>query len=90
MNDSHGMSAMNNRRDILRGCLRCGGLFVVGGVAAALAWRGPHGNCLRSDPCGACPLFTGCGLPKAHDAKSHGTASPAAAASNNNARSKHA
>ncbi|MEI6653223.1 MAG: hypothetical protein WCP45_00505 [Verrucomicrobiota bacterium] len=61
---------MIHRRDILRGCLRCGGLLALGGGAAALGWRSLHVTCPRTDPCGGCPLFSACGLPKALDAKS--------------------
>ena len=60
---------MNHRRDILRGCLRCGGLLALGGVASALGWRSLHGNCQQSAPCGTCPLFSACELPQALDAK---------------------
>jgi len=73
MNEIHGMPGMNHRRDILRGCLRCGGLLALGGVASALGWRDLHGKCLRTGPCGGCPLFSGCGLPQALDAKSQHT-----------------
>jgi hypothetical protein len=68
MNEIHGMPGMNHRRDILRGCLRCGGLLALGGVASALGWRGLHGKCLRTGPCGGCPLFSDCGLTKAKNA----------------------
>ena len=83
MNES--TAAMTHRRDILRGCLRCGGLLALGGVAASLGWHSQHAHCPRTDPCGGCPLFGDCGLPKAQDAKSQaapdaktGAAKPAA------------
>jgi hypothetical protein len=83
MNASQSIRTMNHRRDILRGCLRCGGLLALGGVASALGWRSVHGKCLRTAPCGACPLVSGCGLPQAMESKSQerldakrGTANP--------------
>ena len=62
-------SGMNHRRDILRGCLRCGGLLAIGGVASALGWRSLHGNCQQTAPCGVCPLLSACDLPQARDAR---------------------
>jgi hypothetical protein len=62
---------MRHRRVFLRDCVRCGGLLAIGGTASALGWRTFNGSCLRSNPCGACPLFTGCDLPKAIDVKRH-------------------
>jgi len=70
MNPRESNSGMSQRRDILRGGLRCGGLLVLGGVASALGWRSLHGQCPRTNPCGGCPLFADCGLPKALDTKS--------------------
>ncbi|MEI6675490.1 MAG: hypothetical protein WCO57_09960 [Verrucomicrobiota bacterium] len=61
---------MIHRRDILRGCLRCGGLLALGGGASALGWRSLHGACPRTAPCGSCPQFSACGLPGALEAKS--------------------
>ena len=78
------------RRDILRTCLRGGGLLALGGIAAALGWRNPRGTCPRTDPCGGCPLFDGCGLPKARDAKNGDAATPTAAGSNKQRVSPHA
>lgn len=60
---------MMNRRDILRTGLRGGALLALGGMASMLGWRSLHGTCTRTNPCGACPLFDGCALPKAWDAK---------------------
>lgn len=60
---------MTPRREILRGCLRLGGLLTLGGVASLLGWRGANGKCVRTNPCGGCPLFSGCDLPKANKAK---------------------
>lgn len=57
--------AMKSRREILRDCARGGGLLALAGVTAVLGWRSLRGNCPRSHPCGGCPLFTGCELPKA-------------------------
>lgn len=62
---------MIHRREFLRGWLRCGGLLALGGVATVLGWRGSHGKCVRTNPCGGCPLFSGCDLPKANEAKKH-------------------
>ncbi|MCX6874781.1 MAG: hypothetical protein NTW21_13380 [Verrucomicrobia bacterium] len=81
---------MQNRRDILRGCLRGGGLLALAGLASALGWRSLHGKCLRADPCGGCPGFSGCGLPKAMQSKRAGTAHPTAARSNTKNASQHA
>ncbi|MCX6867282.1 MAG: hypothetical protein NTV46_13870 [Verrucomicrobia bacterium] len=88
MNDIQGIPIMHHRRNILLGGLRCGGLLALGGVASLLGWRSLHGTCLRNDPCGACPLFTACGLPKALDAKTPNPASPPAAGANPKTRSK--
>ena len=54
---------MTHRRDILRGCLRCGGLLALGGIAASLGWHCLNGSCQRTNPCGGCPLFDACGVP---------------------------
>ena len=89
MNEIRGMPIMHHRRDILRGCLRGGGLLALCGIASLLGWRSLHGRCLPGDPCGACPWFSACGLPKALEAKSHHPGGPSAAGSNNNAFSKH-
>ncbi len=62
-------SHMIQRREFLRSWMRCGGLLALGGVATLLGWRGAHGKCVRSNPCGGCPLFSGCDLPKANEAK---------------------
>ena len=69
---------MLQRRDILRSCLRGGGLLALGGVAALLGTRTLSGSCLRTNPCGGCPLFTGCELPKAKDSKTGGALAPRA------------
>ncbi len=58
------------RREMLRRCLRGGGLAAVGGLAAWLAARSLRAGCLRANPCGDCPWFSGCDLPKAREAKS--------------------
>ena len=89
MNGIQGMAIMHHRRDILRGCLRWGGLLVLGGGASLLGWRGARGTCPRGNPCGACPLFTDCRLPGAMDKKNNGAATPSAAASNKKPGSKH-
>ena len=69
MNAPDPMPTSNHRREILRTCLRGGGLIALGGVASLLGWRSARGNCVRKNPCGACPLFSACDLPKAQDAK---------------------
>lgn len=65
-----GIHHMTHRRDILRSCLRYGGLLALGGIAASLAWRGRNAQCPRHSPCGGCPAFGDCALPKALDTKS--------------------
>ncbi len=70
MSTNEGIGRMTYRRDILRTCLRCGGFLALGGIAASLGWRGRHGQCPRSNPCGGCPVFGDCSLPKALDTKS--------------------
>jgi len=60
---------MMHRREMLRACLRGGGLLALGGVASLLGWRSLHGKCVKNNPCGACPLLTDCDLPKANEAK---------------------
>jgi len=70
MNAHEGIILMTHRRDILRSCLRWSGLFALGGIAASLGWRSRHGQCPRSNPCGGCPAFGECALPKALDTKS--------------------
>ena len=77
MNAMQRSSAMKSRREILLNCARGGGLLALGGVAAVLGWRSLHGTCLRSHPCGACPLFTGCELPKALENRPPTPAHPA-------------
>lgn len=52
------------RREFFARYARWGGLAALGAVAARLAWNG-RGTCDRPDPCGACPLLSGCSLPKA-------------------------
>jgi hypothetical protein len=64
---------MHQRRDILRGCLRCGGLLALGGIATTLGGRARRNECPRGNPCGGCPGFAGCGLPKALEAKTRNT-----------------
>ena len=56
--------AMTTRREILTRCARWGSLLALGGIAARLGWNG-GGKCDRPSPCGGCPLFAGCALPKA-------------------------
>ncbi len=60
---------MPDRRKFFHDCLRYGGLLSIGGVASVLGWRSLHGDCVRTNPCGACPLLSGCDLPKAVDSK---------------------
>ena len=64
MNAKHRSRAMQTRREILLTCARSGGLLALGGAAAMLGWRSLRGACHRSQPCGGCPLFSGCELPK--------------------------
>jgi hypothetical protein len=60
---------MKSRRNFLRSSLRCGGLIALGGGAALLGWRSAHSACMRTNPCGQCPLFDGCDLENARDLK---------------------
>jgi len=53
------------RREMLRRCLRCGGLVGLTGVASWLAARSLRADCAKAGPCGNCPQFSGCELPKA-------------------------
>jgi hypothetical protein len=69
MKTPHHNPVMNQRREVLRASLRFGGLMIVGGIATALGWRSARKPCVRPNPCGACPLFSGCDLPKAVEAK---------------------
>lgn len=69
MKTPHDITVMNQRREVLRASLRFGGLLVLGGIATALGWRSSRKPCVRPNPCGACPLFTGCDLPKAVETK---------------------
>lgn len=55
------------RRELLRRSLRLGGFGAIGGVAALLATRSR--DCTTAGPCGGCPLFKDCALPKAESAK---------------------
>lgn len=61
------MNSLLSRRELIRRGLRYGGLGAIGGVAALLASRSR--DCATSGPCGGCPLFKDCALPKAESAK---------------------
>lgn len=63
------MKATLTRREMVRRSLRYGGLGAVGGLAAWLGARSLQGDCRTRGPCGGCPLFDGCALPKAESAK---------------------
>jgi len=63
---------MTTRRAILKKSLRWGGLASLAGLTAFLARRSINAECTNSGPCGGCPLFSGCGLPKAESAKKSG------------------
>jgi hypothetical protein len=69
MNTRENNPFMENRREVLRTGLRCGGVLALGGIATLLGWRSVRGDCVKSSPCGACPLFSGCNLPKDHEVK---------------------
>jgi hypothetical protein len=60
---------MKSRRQFLLNCARGGGLLALGAMAIRLGSRSFDGTCVRSNPCGGCPLFTGCVLPKAAAAR---------------------
>ena len=61
------MNSFLTRREIIRRSLRFGGLGAIGGEAALLAARSR--DCTTTGPCGGCPLFKDCALPKAESAK---------------------
>lgn len=63
------------RREFLTRYARWGGLAALGAVTARLVWNG-RGTCQSPSPCGACPLFSGCALPKAQAAQSPAAAQP--------------
>lgn len=60
--------AMTTRREILTRFARWGSLLALGGIAARLGWQS-RGKCDRPSPCGGCPLFAGCALPKAAETR---------------------
>jgi hypothetical protein len=63
-----------NRREIMRMGLRGGGLSALALLASALGLRSLRNkDCRKASPCGACPLFAGCDLPKARQGEA-GTA----------------
>lgn len=78
MNPSPPKSAMNSRREILVRCARWGGLLALGGIAARLGWQS-RGKCDLPSACGGCPLFSGCALPKAGEARRQPAPPPAPA-----------
>jgi hypothetical protein len=61
-----------DRRALLRGSCRWAGLAALGGLAAWLGHRSLDRECTRAGPCGGCPQFSGCGLPKAKSAQQSG------------------
>ena len=67
---------MPTRRTFLNTSLRWGGLGTLAGLAAILAHRSFSRSCTNSGPCGGCPQFSGCGLPKAESAKQSQTKPP--------------
>lgn len=69
MKPSDSFSNMIARREMLRRCLRWGGLAGLTAVATVLAARTARNGCVKASPCGECPLFTGCDLPKARQSK---------------------
>lgn len=69
------MPIMNTRREWIVRNARWGGLLVLGGIVARLAARG-DATCELQHPCGACPQFAGCGLPKAKEARPATTTQP--------------
>ena len=60
---------MQTRREILLNCARGGALLALGAIAVRLGSRSFDGTCVRGNPCGACPLVTGCKLPKAQETR---------------------
>ncbi len=54
-----------NRREFLRTCSR-NGFLGLAALLAAFSWHKARGqNCARPTPCGGCPEFADCPLPKA-------------------------
>lgn len=56
-----------SRREFVQGSLRWLGAGVVSGVTAWAVLREAQAGCRRpaADGCGACPVYGGCGLPRA-------------------------
>ena len=69
MKEPASFSNMIARREMLRRCLRGGGLASLGGLVVWLGARSIRSGCTRANPCGECPLFTDCGESKARDAR---------------------
>jgi len=67
---------MPTRRAILKSSLRWTGLAALGAVTAHLARRSLNAECTVSGPCGGCPQFSGCALPKAKSAQQSKHAPP--------------
>ena len=61
---------MSSRREFLRRCLRNTGLLSLGGLAIGLGANAlRREECHKLNPCGGCPQFKGCDLPRAARAK---------------------
>ncbi len=57
---------MSGRREVLRNGFRAAGLAGLAGLATVLGLRSRRAKeCREVRPCGGCPWFDGCGLPKA-------------------------
>lgn len=67
------MKLMEHRRKFIQSALRCAGLALLGGGAAALARRG---GCAGDSPCRSCPRFDGCRLDKAVESRKPHTRNP--------------
>jgi hypothetical protein len=66
MKQSDSFNSMIARREMLRRCLRGTAFAGLAGVTTWLVARSIRGGaCLKSHPCNACPLVSGCELPKA-------------------------
>lgn len=60
------------RREAIHRAFRYGGLATLAGVGGWLGKRSLDRGCPSAGPCGGCPRFEGCALPKAESAKRAG------------------
>lgn len=71
---------MNNpaatRREFIRGTLRWVSAGAVAGVTGVALVRNAGADCRRPSVCGACPVYSGCDLPKAESFRREGAGDP--------------